>query len=299
MASLGNDSAAGSEGSVARPGSLRASLYQLSLDTSNPELLSHFYARALGLRFAKQGQALLGTANHRRLQLQVGPEKRLRAAYYAAEGREVLDQLAERLGQAAVTFARSAEPDVFEDAVSFHDPDGNRLVFGVGVQAAAAAPEAASVTAWEARLQHLVVASADAARLVEFYRSTVGFKVSDRVLDNEGTLRTAFLNCSSDHHSLAIFAAATNRLDHFCFETADWNCIRDWADHFAAEHIPLKWGPGRHGPGNNLFVFIHDVDGNWVEISAELEQVSPDRQTGVWPHEQRTLNSWGVGHLRS
>jgi len=35
----------------------------------------------------------------------------------------------------------------------------------------------------------------------------------------------------------------------------------------------VKWGPGRHGPGNNLFVFIHDLDGNWVEVSAELEHV--------------------------
>jgi hypothetical protein len=67
----------------------------------------------------------------------------------------------------------------------------------------------------------------------------------------------------------------------------------------AGERIPLKWGPGRHGPGNNLFFFIHDTDGNWVEISAELEVVKPDRAVGAWPHEERTLNRWGIGLLRS
>jgi catechol 2,3-dioxygenase len=278
---------------------LRASLYQLALDTPDPELLAHFYTRALGLRFATRGHALVGVGRHRRLQLQSGPAKRLSAAYYAVEDREILDRLSERLGQADVTFTRGPESDVFADAVCFLDPDGNKLVFGVGLQATAAVPEETSVGAWEARLQHLVVASADASRLLQFYRSTVGFKVSDVVLDDKGVMRTAFLCCSGEHHSLAIFAAADSRLDHFCFETTDWNRIRDWADHFAAEHIPLKWGPGRHGPGNNLFVFIHDSDHNWVEISAELEQVSPDRQTGVWPHEQRTLNSWGTAYLRS
>jgi len=44
--------------------------------------------------------------------------------------------------------------------------------------------------------------------------------------------------------------------------------------------LPLEWGPGRHGPGNNLFVFVHDPEGNWIEISAELEQVTPDRPVG-------------------
>jgi hypothetical protein len=63
--------------------------------------------------------------------------------------------------------------------------------------------------------------------------------------------------------------------------------------------VPVKWGPGRHGPGNNLFLFVHDPDGNWVELSAEIEVVAPDRPLGFWPHEERTLNSWGSAPLRS
>ncbi|WP_375392801.1 VOC family protein, partial [uncultured Sphingomonas sp.] len=107
------------------------------------------------------------------------------------------------------------------------------------------------------------------------------------------------LRCSHEHHSLAMFQTAEARLDHHCLEAGDWGLIRDWGDHFAGEHIPLKWGPGRHGPGNNLFMFIHDLDGNWIELSAELEQVAPDRAVGDWLHEERTLNSWGAGLLRS
>jgi hypothetical protein len=56
---------------------------------------------------------------------------------------------------------------------------------------------------------------------------------------------------------------------------------------------------GRHGPGNNLFLFFHDPDDNWIELSAEIEFCAIDRPIGTWPHEERTLNSWGSGLLRS
>jgi hypothetical protein len=75
--------------------------------------------------------------------------------------------------------------------------------------------------------------------------------------------------------------------------------LRDWADHFSEAGFTLQWGPGRHGPGNNLFIFIHDPDDNWLEISAELEIVNEQRSIGVWPQAERTLNLWGKGHLRS
>ena len=46
--------------------------------------------------------------------------------------------------------------------------------------------------------------------------------------------------------------------------------IRDWADHLATLHIKLWWGPGRHGPANNLFS-DRGPEGYLIEISAELE----------------------------
>jgi catechol 2,3-dioxygenase-like lactoylglutathione lyase family enzyme len=144
----------------------------------------------------------------------------------------------------------------------------------------------------------VVVGSTDAAGLAGFYR-TVGFQISDRVSDETGTLRACFLRSDSEHHSFAVFQTPRNRLDHHCYELKDWNGIRDWGDRLAVRRIPVKWGPGRHGPGNNLFLFFHDPDGNWVEVSAELEMVGEDRPAGQWPHEERTLNSWGTAFLRS
>jgi hypothetical protein len=75
--------------------------------------------------------------------------------------------------------------------------------------------------------------------------------------------------------------------------------IRDWGDHFARLRIPVVWGPGHHGPGDNLFIFVADPDGNSVELSAELEIVPAGREARAWPHEERTLNLWGKAPLRS
>ena len=72
---------------------------------------------------------------------------------------------------------------------------------------------------------------------------------------------------SYEHHTLACFRFHTQGIDHHSYEAGDWNTLRDWCDRFAARRIPLMWGPGRHGPGNNLFAFIEDPDGNWIDIT--------------------------------
>ena len=87
-------------------------------------------------------------------------------------------------------------------------------------------------------------------------------------------------------------------VDHHSYEAGTWNGIRDWCDRFGGLGIELMWGPGRHGPGNNLFAFIADPDGNWIEISAELEVIH-DRPSKDWPQEPRTLNLWGRAIMRS
>lgn len=278
-------------GMTARP--LRATLYELGLQSEDPARLRRYYDDALGYRFDTAGEPTLGVAHDRRVTIAQGPSKTLAYAAFAVPDQAEIDALAARLTHADVAFERIDVAGFKPGAIFFHDPDGNGFRFGVAEQPATSAEDMA------ARLQHVVFASTDLERLFAFLVDVVGFTLSDRVEDDEGGLRTIFLRCSHEHHSIAVFSASESRLDHHCYEATDWNLIRDWADHFAKQRIPLKWGPGRHGPGNNLFLFIHDPDGNWLEISAELEIVEPDRPVGTWPHEQYTLNSWGIGLLRS
>lgn len=276
---------------------LRATFYELGLNSGDPARLEDFYAAALGYRFQDAAGRRLGVARDRRVTIAAGQSKTLAYAAFAVPDAAELTALERRFSAAGADYARIDMPGFEPGALECRDPDGNRFRFGIADGQPWQSSDPVSDRA--ARIQHVVFASTDLERLLAFFLDVIGFTLSDRVEDDEGGLRTAFVRCSREHHSLAVFAAKENRLDHHCYEAVEWNLIRDWADHFAKLRIPLKWGPGRHGPGDNLFVFIHDPDGNWLEISAELEQVEADRPVGTWPHEEYTLNRWGIGLLRS
>jgi catechol 2,3-dioxygenase-like lactoylglutathione lyase family enzyme len=274
---------------------LRAQLHHLAIESSNPERLAEFYARALRLEFTRDGDRFVGTGPERCVVICPGRDKALAYAAYAVDSVEQLPVLRERVVRHGGRELRSPTALFAEGAVCVADPDGNFLIFGVP---RIPASDDCAVTL-RARLQHVVVASRDCVAMAQFYERVLGFTLSDKVVDEEGAMRTAFLRSGVEHHTFAVFQASENRLDHHCYEAGDWGLIRDWADYMTGWGIPIQWGPGRHGPGNNLFIFVHDADGNWVELSAELERVSAGRPVGVWPHEQRTLNLWGQGLMRS
>jgi len=216
-----------------------------------------------------------------------------RALDYFAFAVSSLDHL-ERLTEALRTKfdVKKLDAPLFGECVMLTDPDGNRICFGVP------ASETAGSSPIPVRLQHIGLATPNLEALLAFYCG-VGWNVSDLVRDDAQALTAAFLRSDPEHHSLALFRTGQSKLDHFCHETSDWNCIRDWADHFAANGVRIEWGAGRHGAGNNLFIFVLDPDRNAIEISAELECWPDDRPSGVWRHEERTLNLWGSAWMRS
>lgn len=273
---------------------LTATLHYLAIETSDPETLGRFYADTLGYTVTTDKDSVAAAAPQRKLKFLTGEPKRLREAGFLLPDAGELARLRHRIAGTGWA-CKDGPTEDFEDAVHVRDPDGTSLTFGI---VASVGRSAGGSNELAARLQHVVMASRNPARVASFLVDVLGFTVSDEVRSDTGELTTSFLRCSAEHHSFAVFKAGEDRFDHHCYETQDWNMIRDWADHLATRHVKLQWGPGRHGPGNNLFIFLHDPDGNWVELSAELEQVAHDRPPGEWRHEERTLNSWGQGKLR-
>lgn len=276
---------------------LSAALHELALLSDDPCMLAGFYRDTLGYKLSSDEQGLLGVAHDRRLRFLVGPAQRLGYATYKTTSID-LTALKKRLQHFGIASEEIKWPGFQGASLRFRDPDENALIFGVS-EGTMNPSSFSEDTLPAARLQHVVFSSRNAQRFENFYVDILGFVVSDRVIDCDGVMRTAFLRCGEEHHSIAVFSSLEDKLDHHCYESGEWNHLRDWADHFSKLRVPLKWGPGRHGPGNNLFLFIHDTDGNWVEISAELERIVDNRPPGNWAHEERTLNSWGRAYLRS
>jgi len=271
-------------------------LLYVQLGSPRPEALAGFYRDVFGMTVRRCATDWICQGPECCVVLSEGSAGSLLSAGYAAVEPQDVEDLAART--AAYRVAGDAiGAELFQPgAVAFRDPDRNRISYGVPFATQSALLNEAAAPA---RLQHVVVGSTHASHIAAFYADVAGLRKSDEVFDEQGNMRTCFLRTDEEHHSFAVFQTSQNRLDHHCYELPDWNSMRDWGDRLAALHVAVKWGPGRHGPGNNLFMFFHDLDGNWVELSTELEVVEPARPVGVWPHEERTLNTWGRAYLRT
>lgn len=269
-----------------------AYLHHLQLRSADPERLARFYADAMDMQSRRlDGGDWLLEGPLRRVIVTEGESRTLGYAAFGCRDAEGLAAIRARAEAGGVPILPSPSPLLEGGAFAVRDPDGHVIAFGLG----AVEPPRRGL---RGPIQHLTLATLDPEAIERFYVDRLGFLTSDYVRDGEGRIVTTWMRCNHEHHTLACFRHSRIGIDHHSYEAGDWAVIKDWCDRMGDRRIPLMWGPGRHGPGNNLFVFIEDPDGNWIEISAELEVVY-GRPPTDWPHEERSLNLWGRGILRS
>lgn len=267
-------------------------LHHLQLHTAQPERLARFYADALDMQARQlERDAWICEGPARRVLFAKGPERTLGFAAFGCRDLAGVDAIRARAEAEGVPLLPSPSPLFGAEAFAVRDPDGNFIIFGLGGEEPAA-------RGLRGPIQHLTLATREPEALEAFYVGKLGFLTSDYVRDAEGRILTTWMRSNHEHHTLACFRHARIGIDHHSYEAGDWSAMKEWCDRMGERRIPIMWGPGRHGPGNNLFIFVEDPDNNWIEISAELEVVHA-RAPKDWPHEERTLNLWGRGILRS
>lgn len=144
------------------------------------------------------------------------------------------------------------------------------------------------------RLGHVTMASADAPATVAFLQDVLGFRLSDHV---DGL--SWWLRCDEDHHAIAIMPGSSTRLHHYAFELDSFATMGKYADHVASTGQYFIWGPGRHGPGFNLFTYLFDPNGVVVETYADmLKVIDEDSYEMVdWAQHPRAANLWDDGRV--
>jgi catechol-2,3-dioxygenase len=154
------------------------------------------------------------------------------------------------------------------------------------------------------KLGHVAAFTPALDPMQSFYQDLLGFRWSDTVGDF-----FVFLRCNADHHA-ANFMASTKfqGMHHIAYEMRDPNHLIAMLDHLAKNDYRLHWGPGRHGPGHNLFTYHRDPDGHVIELFTQIDVVH-DEAKGYWEprpwHEEypmypktwqvdlATVNQWG------
>ncbi len=287
---------------IARSPLWPAQLDHLRIDTDRLEPLVAFYQAALGMSPLRlEDGAFLMQAPGRRLVIGEGKPRGQPFMAFRVQTQAQLEVFRQHVVARGIQPVASPTQVFANGAFAVRDPDGRLAVFGlprtelVGTSSSTDSPAAKL----PGRLQHVVVASSDLPPMLRFYEEDLGFLVSDYVLDDDGERTVGFFRSDPEHHSFGVFRCPQTRPDHHAYETTCWNDIRDWADHLSTLSIKLWWGPGRHGPGNNLFFMIEDPQGYLIEVSAELEVMPDDITKRLWKHEERTLNLWGSAFMRS
>ena len=177
------------------------------------------------------------------------------------------------------------EPGV-KKAIRFKDPDGNvvELLAGVDQVHDQYGPRDVKPTV----LNHVVLNTTNRQALEQFYGGMLGFKLSDNLADF-----MTFWRCNANHHSLAFASPANARpgLNHAAFELRDWQELMRGVFLLGEHGVRRMWGPGRHLAGNNLFSYYFDPEGNVVEYTTEVEQITSDDY--VPPVRPLIADQWG------
>lgn len=141
------------------------------------------------------------------------------------------------------------------------------------------------------RLAHVNFNSVDVDADARFFTDALGFTLTDR------SKMMAFVRTNSDHHSIVIAEAPVNTLNHVAFQLSDWEGVMRAAGRMVDAGFPIGWGPGRHGPGNNVFAYFVDPFGFVIEYTADVLQVDEDYRVGrpddwTWPTGR--TDQWGI-----
>lgn len=141
------------------------------------------------------------------------------------------------------------------------------------------------------KLTHVVFNSADAEATGHLVEQALGFRVSDR------TKGMVFVRCNDSHHSTAFARAGFASLNHIAFEMEDLDAVMRGIGRLRDQDMAPAWGPGRHGPGANVFAYFIAPFGPVIEFSTAVEKVPDDYQPGApedWTWPARRIDQWGI-----
>ena len=126
------------------------------------------------------------------------------------------------------------------------------------------------------KLGHVAFVVPDVHAVADFYQRILGFRVSDWIGDV-----FVFMRCNPDHHVVNFVRGKHTNLHHFAFQLRDFSHLENGCDVLSQNHIPIIWGPLRHGPGHNVSIYHRNPDQQVIEFFAELDQIL-DEEIGIF-----------------
>jgi catechol 2,3-dioxygenase len=171
----------------------------------------------------------------------------------------------------------------------FQDPEGRNFAV---VSEVADHTDTVSSPDVPAKLSHVNLNCRDNEASFGFMARALGFRLSDQ------TRQFRFIRCNADHHSLVLGFNDNANLNHIAFEMPDLDAVMRGVGRMRDHGYPVEWGPGRHGPGNNVFAYFCGPGDLPLEYTSEMQQVaadfSPSRKPEDWKWPPGRVDHWGL-----
>lgn len=130
------------------------------------------------------------------------------------------------------------------------------------------------------RLGHLLIYTPDWAQAEAYYCRALGFRVSDRAAG-----KVSFLAGGEgvrDHHCFGLINGTHRGFQHGSFHVDTIDDIGFGALQMHQAGFKDGFGPGRHALASNLFYYVRDPWGSWIEYYADMDKISEDWQAKDW-----------------
>jgi extradiol dioxygenase len=240
---------------------------------------------------------------HHRVTIYHGARNALRHMGWQLESRSELEDCIESLRSAGIT-ATHEPPEVaaermVRELASFDDAAGFRHEIYWGPVMGArpfmpSRPISGFVTGSQG-LGHVVLCAHDQKGLVQFFKETLGFRLSDTI--NLGGIDIAFLRCNERHHSLAIMSAGqgieAGQMHHVMFELNSLDDVGRAYDVVRRRDTPLILTLGRHVNDRMISFYFRSPSVVGIELGTGARTIPRDDRwepthydyAEIWGHE--------------
>lgn len=235
---------------------------------------------------------LRGTgAFHHILSIRQAPQTALIRMVFDAADRQAVDAIhaqAVTHGLKTIDAPRALKQPHGDYGFGYKDPEGRNVAVVCGVRDHT---EAADSADRPRKISHINLNNSDPDATFACFRDVLGFKLTDT------TKKMRFLSCGPDHHSVVLGFGGGTTLNHIAFEMPDLDSIMRGAGRMRDNGRGIEWGPGRHGPGNNVFCYFLGPENLPIEYTGEMQQIDDRYRVGEpddWKWPPGRLDHWGI-----
>ena len=286
------------------PQCLVRAVRSVDLVATNLDEAARFYETVWGLQPVEAKSASLndvryfrGTSGyHHVLALHRGAQPAVIRVVFDIADRQSIDALQRAVAAAGCATTNPGPRHAAGGGYGFacKDPDGRNLMFLTDCADHADTNDKADRPR---KIAHVNLNARDFDASLKFFSETLGF----RVIDENAPLW--FLHCAStDHSSIVLAKTDLPTLNHVAFEMPEFDSVMRGMGRMKDNGYPIEWGPGRHGPGDNVFAYFCGPDEVPIEYTAEVLQIDDSyrpRGSEHWKFKPGRSDQWGITQPRS